>query len=326
MFLSFKLSRRIARFRLPCASALLVALLACDSADSLNPESSTTPDPVDQGATLNDDGAVEIVSVDQPDLASAFAGGIPIGTFALPNSMFGSTYNGALRNIWPEKLQSDLSAIRSRGGKIVLMMAGMQKYYLNADGTFSLSKWKSRIDRYRNSNISSYINDGTIIAHYLIDEPYDPANYNGKPVSGATLEEMAKYSKSIWPTLKTVVRAEPYYIQWSGTYRYLDAAWAQYLWRKGNVNDYINRNVSVAKQMGLGLVVGLNLTKGGNPNGTAMSASEAESWGSALLSTDYPCAFVSWTYSSDLNTGAMKDAMSALRRKAQNRASRSCGG
>jgi hypothetical protein len=207
------------------------------------------------------------------------------------------------------------------------MMAGSQKHYKNADGSFSLTKWKARIDRYRNTNFSSFINDGTIIAHYLIDEPYDGHNFGGKPVPGSTLEEMARYSKSLWPSLKTVVRAEPYYIKWSGTYRYLDAAWAQYLARKGNVSDYIQKNVSAAKQMGLGLVVGLNMKHGGVPNGTWMSPSEVENWGSALLSSDYSCAFISWQYDSNmLSSSSMKDAMGSLRRKAQSRPSRSCSG
>ena len=137
---------------------------------------------------------------------------------------------------------------------------------------------------------------------------------------------MARYSKSIWPNLKTIVRDEPSQIKWSGTYRYLDAAWAQYLWRKGNVNTYIQENVATAKKMGLGLVVGLNIVDGGNPKNTWMSPSEVENWGSVLLSSDYPCAFISWQYDSDLNNGAMKDALSTLRRKAQNRGSRSCTG
>lgn len=323
---SFKLSRRIARFRLPVTAAFLLSLLACGSDDTLNPVPSTTVDPVDEVLTLTDDGGVQVAPVAPSEAAISFAGGIPMGTFAQPNSAFGSVYNGALRNIGPGPLLSDLSAIRSRGGRIVLMMAGSQKYYKNGDGTFSLSKWKDRIDRYRGINFSSFINDGTIVAHYLIDEPHDEDNFGGKAVSGSTLEEMAKYSKSIWPNLKTVVRDEPTEIKWSGTYRYLDAAWAQYLWRKGNVNDYIQRNVSAAKQMGLGLVVGLNVVDGGNPKGTWMTPGEVESWGSALLSSDYPCAFISWQYDSDLNYGAMKDAMSKLRRKAENRSSRSCSG
>jgi hypothetical protein len=322
---SFKLSRRIARFRAVGVIALLLGLTACDG--SLNPDRSTTADPIDQMPVAGDDGNVTMVTPDAPQLATAFAGGVPIGLFAMPTSEFGSRYNGALRNIGADQLVSQLSAIRSRGGKVILMMAGSQPNYKNADGTFSLSKWKARVDRYRRVNIGSFINDGTILAHYLIDEPYDPRNWAGHPVGGSTLEEMAKYSKGIWPSLKTVVRAEPTEIRWNGTYRALDAAWAQYLARKGDVDDYVRQNVSAAKQMGLGLVVGLNVLKGGMPNGTWMTPQEVERFGTALLNSGYACAFISWQYGpSNLETSAMRDAMSTLRRKAENVPSRSCSG
>ncbi len=322
---SFKLSRRLARFRVVGVAALLLGLAACD--DSLNPDSSTTPDPVDQGPTIGDDGSITLATPAAPQMASSFAGGVPVGLFALPTSELGSRYNGAMRNIAPDQLVSQLSEIRSRGGKVILMMAGSQPYYKNADGSFSMSKWKARVDRFRKVNFSSFISDGTVIGHYLIDEPYDPHNWGGKPVGGSTIEEMAKYSKDIWPSLKTIVRAEPYYIKWSGTYRYLDAAWAQYLWRKGDVNDYLQKNVSTAKQMGLGLVVGLNVYKGGSPNNSWMTPTEVVNWGSALLSSGYACAFISWQYGPDqIESSAMKDAMSTLRRKAENSAQRSCSG
>jgi hypothetical protein len=322
---SFKLSRRIARFRPPVAAALLFSLVSCNGGETFNPDgSSITADPADQGQALDENNEVHGVAVEPSGAAISFAGGIPMGIFALPTSELGSVYNGAFRNISPNLLNQYLSAIRSRGGKIVLMMAGSQRNYKNDDGTFSLTKWKARVDRYRHVNFSSFINDGTIVAHYLIDEPYDWRNFGGKPVTGSTLEEMARYSKSIWPNLKTVVRAEPYYIKWNGTYRYLDAAWAQYLWRKGNVNDYLRKNVATAKGMGLGLIVGLNLVGGGSPNGTWMSPSEVKDWGSALLNSDYPCAFISWRYNSTKLGGSMRDAMSTLRRKAQSRPSRSC--
>jgi hypothetical protein len=303
-----------ARFRAFLALALATVFAACDASDKLT-EVSEEPtilsaDPVDVPASLS----------------TSFRGGIPMGLSAQPTSAFGSLYNGALRNIWPTYLRQELAAIRSRGGKVVLMFAGNERYY-KTNGYFDLGKWKARVSRFRNTNFSEFIKDGTIVGHYLIDEPYDPANWNGRPVPGKTLEEMARYSKGLWPSMVTIVRAEPYLIKWSGTYRYLDAAWAQYLHRKGNVYDYIRRNVSESQRMGLGLVVGLNLRHGGTPNMTWMSADEVKNFGSALLSSSYPCAFISWQWNSTyLSSSAIKNAMSVLRSKAQNRASRSCRG
>ncbi len=315
MTYTFKLSRRIARLRAPLVAALVFALSGCNSTDSLNPDSSSPAEPAGQGSPAG-----------APSLAtSSFAGGIPIGTSAQPTSVYGDRFNGALRNIWPGSLVAELAAIKSRGGKVVLMFAGSERYYKDGSGHFSLTKWKQRIDRFRGTNFSSYINDGTIVGHYLIDEPQDPSNWNGVPVTASTVDQMGQYSKQIWPTLVTIVRTEPRFFP--GNPRYVDAAWAQYLARRGNVNDYIKRNVSEAQSRGLALVVGLNVINGGNPNGTWMSASEVQTYGSALLSSSYPCAFISWQYNSTfLSPTSIKSAMDVLRNKAQNRPAKSCRG
>jgi hypothetical protein len=311
--MNFKFARREARLRTPLLVTLLLSLGACNTSDLLN----ETPG--------NNGTEVSVPETpDAPSFATAFAGGIPMGTFALPTSWFGSPYNGALRNIWPGELLHELAAIKARGGKVVLMFAGNERYYKDGSGHFSLTKWKARIDRFRNVNFSSYLRDGTIIAHYLIDEPTDPHNWGGRPVTPSTLEEMARYSKSRWPSMATVVRAEPGLIKWSNKYRYLDAAWAQYLYRKGNPSDYIRRVVSDAQRMGLALVVGLNITKG-SPTKGRMSASQVRTAGGALLGSSYPCAFISWTYDANhLSSSSMKDAMRYLRSRAQSRATRNC--
>jgi hypothetical protein len=136
---------------------------------------------------------------------------------------------------------------------------------------------------------------------------------------------MARYSKSIWPNMPTLVRVEPSYL--SGNHRYLDVAWAQYLARRGNVNDYIRRNVADAQNRGLALVVGLNVIHGGTPNKTRMTANEVETYGSALLSNSYPCAFIMWQYTSDyLSASGIGRAMHAPRRTAESRSSTSCRG
>jgi hypothetical protein len=259
---------------------------------------------------------------------ASFAGGIPFGTFEQPISTFGSLYNGAKANIWPGELLSSLASIKSRGGKVVLMFAGSEQYYKDSQGHFSLTKWKQRVDRFRSVNFNSYVNDGTIIGHYMIDEPHDPYNWNGQPISPSTLEAMAQYSKQLWPGMVTVVREAPSYLnKWSGTYRYLDAAWAQFLDRMGDPNDFIRQNVADAQRKGLALIVGLNFLKGGYPNGTSMNGTEVQSFGSALLSSSYPCAFISWQYNSSyLSSSSIKSAMSVLRNKSENRSTKSCRG
>jgi hypothetical protein len=138
------------------------------------------------------------------------------------------------------------------------------------------------------------------------------------------LEEMGKYSKSLWPDLPTIVRVEPSYLNFN--HRYIDAAWAAYLYRRGPVDEYLRRNVSDAQARGLALIVGLNILDGGVQKLTPMTPAQVQSWGSAMLNSTYPCAFSSWRWDEDALDGAMGSAMDALRKLAQNRNTRSCRG
>lgn len=300
-------------------TACLLALAACGADQRFDP-STVHGGPLDSAGA--DDSGVEAVPAGDLSPAAITYRGIAIGHFDQPISTFGRLYNGGHRNFSPSGIRQELAAIRSRGGRVVIPFAGSPRYY-KEDGYFSLTKWKSRVNRFRRVDLSDFIRDGTIIGHYMIDEPNDPANWRGRPVPPSVLEEMARYSKQLWPNMPTIVRTEPGYL--SRNHRYLDAAWAQYLSRKGAPNDFIRRNVSAAQQRGLGLVVGLNVLNGGKPHGTRMTPSEVSSWGSALLSSSYPCAFISWTYSRDyLSTRGMGEAMGALRRKAESRSTRRC--
>lgn len=325
---SFKLSRRIARLRALGATLLVFTLVGCGT-DSFNPDTSTpaaTADP----ATL-DEAVVEVEAVPvagaAPLASASYAGGIPFGTFAQPTGTFGEVFNGAQRIIYPKYLLRELSAIKARGGKVAIRLSYGDRYLKDSQGNFVLSKWKDRVSLYKNINFSSYINDGTIIGHYLIDEPQDAANWNGKPIPQSTIEEMAKFSKSLWPNMPTIVRTWADYLDnWSGSYRYLDAAWAQYAANRWpNPEAFLRENVSKAKARGLALVVGMNIIHG-SPTKGKMSASQVKSYGSALLSDSYPCAFLSWQYRDEYMTASVKDAMRYLRNKAENRSSKSCRG
>ena len=315
----YKLSPWRARLGASALSACLLTLAACDATEVFEPQTDAPLEAADAA-----DPGDELVAFDDTLLAAASRRGIPIGTFAQPMSAFGRTYNGGHQNFSPGSIVRELKAIRARGGRVVVAFSGSPKYY-RENGHFSFEKWKSRVKRFKGINLSQFIRDGTIIGHYLIDEPNDPANWRGRPVSPATLEQMAKYSKQLWPRMPTIVRVEPGYL--GRNHHYLDAAWAQYLHRKGPVESFLRRNVSAAQDRRLGLVVGLNVLKGGSPNGTRMTASEVKKWGGALLNSSYPCAFISWTYNrSYLSSRGVGDAMRALRHKAESRSARSCRG
>jgi hypothetical protein len=306
--------RWVGSWRAPLLTLLIVSLLSCSTTEPL-----TEPNGLADGA---------LQTPEVPALAIEYAGGIPFGLYALPTSQFGSIYNGALRNarilVETGTFLSTLAAIKSRGGKVVLNLTGHDDYYQDAATSyFNFSKWKQRLEMFRKINFSSYINDGTIIAHFLIDEPNDASNWGGVPVTGPTIEAMAKYSKSLWPNMATVVRTESTYLaRWSG-YQYLDATWAQYVARKGLPGDFISRNVSDAQKLGLALVTGLNIKKGGTDGGK-MTPTQIKSWGSTLLNNPYPCAFISWEYFSYFSLTSVKDAMKYLRSKAQDRAFKTC--
>jgi hypothetical protein len=306
---TFEFARWATRLRALLVVAFAAAFAACDT---------------DRLTNASDEPAAETaepVSVTDADFASSFRGGIPIGTFAQPTHTIGSRYNGALRNIWPQYLRQELAGIKARGGRVVLTFVGNERHY-KTRGRFDMGKWKARVNRFRNVNFDQYIKDGTIIGHYLIDEPNDRENWGRGAISPSTIEEMAKYSKKLWPNLTTIVRVQPDYL--SHRHRYLDVAWAQYVHRKGTAANYIRKNVAEASKRGLGLIVGLNIRKGG-PRGRAMTPKEVVEWGTTMLSSSYPCAFISWQYHSGLSSRAMASAMDVLRRRAQSRGTKRCG-
>ena len=126
--------------------------------------------------------------------------GIVFGSNNMPNSYLNSVHTGWMQGgpLSPENIISQLSGARAKGGRVVVKLCkGRDEYVKNSDGTFSLTKWKALVDRYKKVNLGPYIADGTIIGHYLIDEPHRASRWGGKAISPATLEAMAKHSKQL---------------------------------------------------------------------------------------------------------------------------------
>jgi hypothetical protein len=220
---------------------------------------------------------------------------------------------------------------------IVNFAGGKYSNNFGADGHFSYDVWKLRVDRFRTLDLGPYIADGTLMANYLIDEPHNPESWGGQIVGHATLEQMAKYSKSIWPSLKTIIRTR---VSWLAEapfeWVYLDAGWAQYTVFKGDIYRYRDTEVAAAKSTGLGLLFGLNTTNGGAIVGgcypgsraglCAMTAAELLKYGTVLAAAPSGCGLTLWQHDAIYLTRS--DIRSALNEVAKLTAAhpvKSCG-
>jgi hypothetical protein len=238
-----------------------------------------------------------------------------------------SVHNGSVRAPEPSNILSMLSESRAKGARIVIDPIVTDGSVKNADGTFSLTKWKALVGRFKAVNFSSYVNDGTVLGIFLLDEADDPTNWGGKTIPTSTIEAMAQYSKTLWPAITTIMRARPTYLANGTVYKYLDASWIQYQLSHGNFTTWTNNQVAAAKRAGLGLIVGLNVLRGGNTSSsTPMSASQLKSWGTSLLNQTYACGYFNgWKYDATyFGRSDIKPVMTELSNKAKAHVKTSC--
>ena len=279
-----------------------------------------------------------------PDSLYAGIGrGIPFGEAGLSLEQFRSPITGAQLPVSRSNVGAVLKAARAGKLRLVLNLAGSGDHYRNPDGTFNLEVWKSRIDTYRDVDFSPYVTEGLVLAHFLMDEPGALGTWGGRQVSRADIEEMARYSKSIWPTLPTVVRAAPgWLVVGDTTYQSLDIAWAQWAGPQHGAGSgltpeqFRDQNVALAKQLGLGLIFGLNYLDGGDGSsgihGTAghpewwqMSVAELVNVGTVLADAPYSCAFLSWRYEPQFESRPeVRGALDSIAAVAATRGGTSC--
>jgi hypothetical protein len=234
----------------------------------------------------------------------------PFGIFNVKPTELAPPFDVAVVAGEPERLLGMLAAAQRSGTKVIVNFAG-GKYRNNfgLDGTFSFDVWKSREERFAGQDLAPYIADGTLMANYLIDEPHNRASW-GRVVPYETLDQMAQYSKSLWPGLTTITRTR---VSWLDQARfkwtYLDAGWSQYSANRGDVTAFRDTEVAAAHRSGLALMFSLNISDGGEvvpgcypgtrPVWCAMTAAELSRFGTVLGSAPTACGLTFWQYDRD---------------------------
>ena len=313
----------LGRLRAPALAGLVLLTGACET-ERLN----TITDP---------ESAAEALPTSSPLFAaSASHRGVPFGFWRLEYSQLGSDYTGLQANGYPKNIRRNLDIARSKGARVFIRFAGSDpSRYQDSRDHFSVTKFKALLDQYKGIDLDSYIADGTLAGHMMIDEPSDEDNWNGD-VPFRDLEEAAKHSKSLWPNLPTFVRSVPSWLAGASfRWEYLDGGWAQYSARFGQVDSYRESESRAAAQEGLKVVWGLNLYNGGDGSSKKrgltsgrymMSGNEVLKYGKALLAASNSCGFFMWHYddASYIRSGNVQDALKTLSAEAR-ASSGSCG-
>jgi hypothetical protein len=133
---------------------------------------------------------------------------------------------------------------KSCESKIIIRIGGGTHSILNDNGVgLDLEKFETRIKDFK-GKIEPYIEDGTILAHFTIDEPHDCSDWGGKCPSPSEVDQVSKISKKYWPNLPTLVNTLPEYasrIKWE----YTDIINFQYAYHKGFINDFVEQAINV---------------------------------------------------------------------------------
>jgi len=301
------------------------------------PDSGLVPPPPDTATPPPPDTLPPIDTLGPPPLPPPGAPpvhvGIPFGLAQAPVEKFGE-YSATVYNAHsnPAHFLADLEAARRANTRLFVSFTGNEVNLVSGNG-FEIEKWKQRTDRFRGVNLQPYIDDGTIIGNYVMDEPEDKANWDGIRVTPAQVEAVAAYSKSVWPTLPTMVRTPPSYLA-GQSFQALDAARVQYLDRFAPADSFIPANVEGAKRLGLALVGGLNVLNGGDGSSGipgrkegkwAMGPDEIRRFGRQFLDEPYICAFIIFEYDEGyLARPGIREALAELAEIARTREKKEC--
>lgn len=266
------------------------------------------------------------------------AGGLPFGMAGQPTSASGGVYTLA---VMPQHMGAirALPELRRRGTRLVLNLTNSGNCAKDpGTKSFRLDRWKEcfRRNSYDDPQDRRLITeggaDGTLMAIYILDEPNHPNRWGPRgTVTQETIEEMAAYSKSLFPGVRTVVRAPPEWLAAGGvTYRALDGAWAQYRRSRGPIEDYVRKQADGARALGLCLMLSLNVLDGGttDPNDplysgwdsgrglVEMSPAEILAYGLPMVRSQ-PWALGAWEYRKEyLSKPGVQEALDSLGRAA----------
>ena len=269
--------------------------------------------------------------VDSVRAGAKTAGGFAAGLSAWPTASYCTgPMSAAMQQVDPRALLERLQLAHRCGVGLVLVPP---RRLLTANGqpagVFSVDSAKRFTDRYAAVLTADTIRKyrATIIGLNLADDYGCPSCWGGKAITQAQIAEWAAYTRAKLPGMALGVRVTP---DWVAAHpplaARLDYAWAQYATRKGDAAAYYDRAAAIARQLGLRVVMGVNVEHCYGPGGsTPCTAADLVRFGGLAVRHPASCAFVNWRYREETWARAeMREAWEGLAAMAMAREAEGC--
>jgi hypothetical protein len=298
-------------------STLLVFAVSCDSTPAAGPsgpeiagDSLAAADSLRGADSLGSSDSVPPADSPADSLETApntmSHSGVPFGPFDLFQSWDApevSGFAGAVNYASPDGIVTLLNNMRAHKIRGFLKLTGDHQSAYMTGGKFDFDKWKRATAKYDNPTIKTAIKaavaDGTLLGYSMIDEP-NRFNWGRGSINKAMLDRMARYSKSLFPTLPTAA-VVTYYWRPNERYRVLDAIISQTWAPTKSAATYRREAVAAARQNGVALAFALNILSGPKIRGCRkygrtciMTPRQVKQWATTLGPST--CGMFMWKY------------------------------
>jgi hypothetical protein len=235
------------------------------------------------------------------------------GFWNYPSTFCNSTgVTGATQVTSTSALLGHLQTARKCNVRLVIVPG---RRFITVDGTtgspLSLDSAKAFTDRMAKVLVPDTLRkyDPWIIGFNLGDDYGCDHCWGGVKVTQSQVASWASYVRQKIPGLRIGVRVEPTWVQGSTLPELIDYAWAQYHTGKGDARTYFDKHSSLAKSLGIGLAMGVNVEDCGGNNTAPCTPTQVRTF--MGMAAQYPdnCALLGWTYSSTtMEQTGMKEA------------------
>ena len=136
-----------------------------------------------------------------------------------------------------------LEVAHACGTKVIVRLHQYSGDITNPNGGLDLVAFENKINDFAGL-IDPYVNNGTIIAHLVLDEPHDCAEWNGTCPTPAEADQASLVSKDYWPTLSTMINTMPNYAA-KYVWVHTDDMNFTYAYHKGPLAHFITHGAAV---------------------------------------------------------------------------------